>query len=170
MSTSPYRPGTSLSMDTRSDHGGSSPVHANATFHLLLRLVCIWCRVTEKDKTNPIPIAVTKSIHGESMGTKLHTGPPGSNHRDCYRVDERNTIILLSKFDDVQGGSLGWRWGVHSIPWQKGRVGKSSMLKQIVKGRFEENETTTTEASNYKKTVKVDNTVAVSSLASLNSL
>ena len=44
------------------------------------------------------------------------------------------------------------------------------MLKQIVKGRFEENETTTTEASNYQKTVKVDNTVAVSSLASLNSL
>ncbi|KAM7456451.1 hypothetical protein BLSTO_02789 [Blastocystis sp. subtype 1] len=40
----------------------------------------------------------------------------------------------------------------------EGRVGKSSMLKQIVKGRFEENETTTTEASNYKKTVKVDNT------------
>lgn len=44
------------------------------------------------------------------------------------------------------------------------------MLKQIVKGRFEENEMTTTEASNYKKTVKVDNTVTVSSLASLNSL
>ena len=90
--------------------------------------------------------------------------------KQSSRLLQRNTIILLSKFDDVQGGSLGWRWGVHSIPWQKGRVGKSSMLKQIVKGRFEENETTTTEASNYKKTVKVDNTVAVSSLASLNSL
>lgn len=34
------------------------------------------------------------------------------------------------------------------------------MLKQIMKGRFEDNEATTTEASNYKKTVKVDNTVA----------
>lgn len=34
------------------------------------------------------------------------------------------------------------------------------MLKKIMKGRFEENEATTTEASNYRKTVQVDNTVA----------
>ena len=41
-----------------------------------------------------------------------------------------------------------------------GRVGKSSMIKQIMKGKFEEDEVTTTQASNCKKTVTVDNQVS----------
>lgn len=42
-----------------------------------------------------------------------------------------------------------------------GRVGKSSMLKQIIKGTFEEGEQTTTKATNYKKNVSVNGTVMV---------
>ena len=40
-----------------------------------------------------------------------------------------------------------------------GRVGKSSMLKQIIKGTFDEGEQTTTKANNYKKNVSVNGTV-----------
>ena len=34
------------------------------------------------------------------------------------------------------------------------------MIKQIMKGRFEDDERTTTQASNYKKTVNVDGSVS----------
>lgn len=42
-----------------------------------------------------------------------------------------------------------------------GRVGKSSMLKHIIKGTFEEGEQTTTKATNYKKNVSVNGIVMV---------
>lgn len=42
-----------------------------------------------------------------------------------------------------------------------GRVGKSSMLKHIIKGTFEEGEQTTTKATNYKKNVSVNGIVLV---------
>ena len=40
-----------------------------------------------------------------------------------------------------------------------GRVGKSSMIKQIIKGTFEDNEKTTTQASHYTKGLVVNGIV-----------
>ncbi|KAK8800352.1 hypothetical protein WA171_004984 [Blastocystis sp. BT1] len=39
----------------------------------------------------------------------------------------------------------------------EGRVGKTSMIKQIMKKNFTENEISTTQASHYQKVVKLDN-------------